>query len=145
LKYLNVRKGILYLVLLVSVVDFYIALLQSLLGPMLLTLTDTGTLGMALSIAASGMLVSSLVIAVWGMKKNKVMTLSLFLALAGLFYAFMGVFTTVTLIIVFGFLFFFTLPFVNTSLEVLIRSNVDNEKQGRIWAIIYSISQVGYL
>lgn len=145
MKYLNVRKGILYLVLLVSVVDFYIALLQSLLGPMLLTLTDTGTLGMALSIAASGMLVSSLVIAVWGMKKNKVMTLSLFLALAGLFYAFMGVFTTVTLIIVFGFLFFFTLPFVNTSLEVLIRSNVDNEKQGRIWAIIYSISQVGYL
>jgi len=144
-KYLHSQKGLLYLVLLVSLVDFYIALLQSLFGPMLLVLTDPGTLGMALSISASGMLFSSLAIGIWGLKKNKVTALSLFLTLTGLFYALVGVFTKVNLIIVFCFLFFLTLPYVNTSLEVLIRSNVDNEKQGRIWALIYAISQAGYL
>jgi len=49
------------------------------------------------------------------------------------------------LIIVFCFLFFSTLPFVNTTLEVLIRRNIDNQKQGRVWSLVYAISQVGYI
>jgi MFS transporter, DHA3 family, macrolide efflux protein len=144
-SYLLSHKGILWLVLLTSMVCFYIGLIQSLFGPMMLTLSNSRTLGIALSVSASGMLVSSLFIGILGIKKSKVFILSLFLTLAGVFYALMGLFTAVALIIVFGFLFFFTLPFVNTSLEVLIRSNVDNERQGRTWSIIYAISQVGYI
>ncbi len=145
IKYLFSKKGILYLVLLISVVDFFVAMLHSLFGPMLLTLTDSGTLGIALSVSASGMLISSVIIGVWGLKRNKIATVSLFLMLAGLFYALMGIPTNVTLIIVFGFLFFSTLPYVNAGLEVLIRSNVANEKQGRVWALVYAISQAGFL
>jgi len=82
---------------------------------------------------------------IFGIRKSKVFILSSSLALAGLFYALMGLFTTVVLIIIFCFLFFSTLPFVNTSIEVLIRSNVDNDKQGRIWSMVYFISQIGYI
>ncbi len=144
-QYIIFQKGILWLVLLTSMVCFYIGLLQSLFGPMMLTLTNSRTLGTALSVSASGMLVSSLFIGIFGMRKSKVFILSWSLALAGLFYALMGLFTTVVLITIFCFLFFSTLPFVNTSLEVLIRSNVDNEKQGRIWSMVYAISQAGYI
>ncbi|MFS0557831.1 MFS transporter [Brevibacillus sp. 179-C9.3 HS] len=144
-RYLLSKKGVFSLVLLMSVVCFYIGLLQSLFGPMMLTLTDSKTLGIALSLSASGMLASSLLIGLFGLGKSKVFMLSLFLALAGLFYALMGVFTSVWLIIVFGFLFFITLPFVNTSLEVLIRTNVDNERQGRVWSMITAISQIGFI
>lgn len=144
-RYLLSQQGVLWLVLLTSMVCFYIGLLQSLFGPMMLTLANPKTLGIALSVSASGMLVTSLFIGIHGIRKNKVFILSLFLALAGLFYALMGLFTTVVLIIIFGFLFFSTLPFVNTSLEVLIRRNVDNERQGRIWSMVYAISQVGYI
>ncbi|KZE71609.1 macrolide transporter [Paenibacillus elgii] len=144
-RYLLSRKGILWLVVLTSMVCFYIGLLQSLFGPMVLALADSRTLGIALSLSATGMLVSSLLIGVFGLKQNKVFILSLFLALAGLFYALMGLFPAVTMIIVFGFLFFITLPFVNTSLEVLIRTNVDNENQGRVWSMVYAISQVGFI
>lgn len=142
-RYLLSQRGVLWLVLLMSVVCFYIGLMQSLFGPMMLTLTDSKVLGIALSIAASGMLISSIFIGIFGTGKNKVLILSLFLTLAGLFYALMGVFTTVTLIVVFGFLFFLTLPFVNTSLEVLIRTNIDNERQGRVWSLVSAISQIG--
>lgn len=142
-RYLLSQRGVLWLVLLMSVVCFYIGLMQSLFGPMMLTLTDSKVLGIALSIAASGMLISSIFIGIFGTGKNKVFILSLFLTLAGLFYALMGVFTTVTLIVVFGFLFFLTLPFVNTSLEVLIRTNIDNERQGRVWSLVSAISQIG--
>ncbi|WP_010496637.1 MFS transporter [Paenibacillus elgii] len=144
-RYLLSRKGILWLVVLTSMVCFYIGLLQSLFGPMVLALADSRTLGIALSLSATGMLVSSLLIGVFGLKQSKVFILSLFLALAGLFYALMGLFPAVAMIIVFGFLFFVTLPFVNTSLEVLIRTNVDNENQGRVWSMVSAISQVGFI
>jgi MFS family permease len=112
---------------------------------MMLTLTNTGTMGTALSISASGMLLSSFIISTRGIKKNLIKILSVSLSLAGLFYSLMGLFPNVGIIIIFGFLFFSMLPFVDSSLEVLIRRNVDNEKQGRVWAIIYSVSQAGYL
>ncbi|ATF11259.1 MFS transporter [Brevibacillus brevis X23] len=144
-RYLLSKKGVFSLVLLMSVVCFYIGLMQSLFGPMMLTLTDSKTLGIALSASASGMLVSSLLIGLFGMSKSKVIMLSFSLVLAGLFYALMGVFTSVWLIMVFGFLFFITLPFVNTSLEVLIRTNVENERQGRVWSMITAISQIGFV
>lgn len=144
-RYLLSQKGVLWLVLLTSIVCFYIGLLQSLFGPMMLTLTSSKTLGIALSVSASGMLITSLFIGIYGIRKNKVLILSFFLALAGLFYALIGLFTTVMLIIIFCFLFFSTLPFVNTSLEVLIRRNIDNERQGRIWSMVSAISQMGYI
>jgi len=144
-QYLLSQKGVLWLVLLTSMVCFFIALFQSLFGPMMLTLTDSKTLGIALSVSASGMLVSSLFIGIYGINKSKVFSLSLSLALAGLFYALVGLSTTVLLIIIFCFLFFCTLPFVNTTLEVLIRKNIDNQKQGRVWSLVYAISQVGYI
>ena len=144
-RYLLSQKGVLWLVMLTSMVCFYVGFLQSLFGPMMLTLTNSKTLGIALSVSASGMLVSSLFIGISGLKKSKVFILSLSLALAGLFYALIGLFTTVVLIIIFCFLFFSTLPFVNTSLEVLIRTNVNNERQGRIWSMVSAISQMGYI
>ena len=128
-----------------SVVCFYIGLLQSLFSPMMLTVTDSKVLGISLSLAASGMLASSLFIGLKGLGNNKPKILSFSLALAGLFYALMGTFPAVVPIVVFGFLFFAALPFVNTSLEVLIRTNIDNGKQGRVWSMVSAISQVGLL
>ena len=144
-QYLFSQKGILLLVLLTSMVCFYVGVLQSLFGPMMLTMTNSTVLGTALPIMASGMLFSSLFIGIHGTGKKMVVTLSMFLGLAGLFYALMGLFTTVALMATSGFLFFITLPFVNTSLEVLIRTNVDNEKQGRTWSLVAAISQIGYI
>lgn len=143
--YLISQQEVLCLVLLTTMVCFFVGLLQSLFGPMMLSLTNSRILGITLSVSASGMLVSSLIIGIFGIRKNKVLTLTWSLALAGLFYALMGLFTAVALIMVFGFLFFSTLPFLNTSLEVLIRSNVENAKQGRIWSMVYAISQAGYI
>ncbi|MBC9784065.1 MFS transporter [Heliobacterium chlorum] len=143
--YLLSQKGILWLVILTSMICFYIGLIQSLFGPMMLSLTDSKTLGIALSLSATGMLVSSLFIGTLGIKQRKVFILSLSLTLTGFFYALIGFSTKITLIVTFCFLFFCTLPFVNTSLEVLIRSNVDNERQGRIWSMVSAISQVGYI
>ena len=43
------------------------------------------------------------------------------------------------------FCFFLLLPIINSGAEVLIRSRVPNETQGRAWGLIGLISQIGYL
>ncbi|MEH6940415.1 hypothetical protein [Bacillus sp. JJ722] len=42
-------------------------------------------------------------------------------------------------------MFFATLPFVNTSADILIRRNIPYEAQGKAWGIIGVISQLGYI
>lgn len=44
-----------------------------------------------------------------------------------------------------GFFFFAMLPFANTALDYLLRTNIDNTCQGRAWGLIGVLSQVGYV
>lgn len=49
------------------------------------------------------------------------------------------------LICTFGFLFFAMLPFANNCLDYLVRTNIPDELQGRVWGIIGFLSQIGYV
>ena len=139
------NRGVLLLVAVISLVTFYIGFLQTLLGPMILAFTDAKTYGTTLSVAAVGMLVSSLFISTAQKSNRHANLLTMGLAGTGLFFALTGVSTNITVITAMGFLFFCALPFVNTSADVLIRRNIDNEKQGRVWGIIGVVSQIGFI
>jgi DHA3 family macrolide efflux protein-like MFS transporter len=62
---------------------------------------------------------------------------------SGLFFALLGLSANIIIITLFGFLFFLVLPLVNTSLDVLVRTNVENSIQGRVWSMVSLISQLG--
>ncbi|MEN8907425.1 MAG: MFS transporter [Clostridiales bacterium] len=141
---ITIKKGIVFLITITSILCFYIGFLQTLLGPMMLNIVSPKVYGISQSVCASGLLVSSLLIGVFGGIKKHVKTLTIFLAFIGIFYSLMGISTNVYIITIFGFMFFFVLAFVQTSLEVLIRQNIDNEKQGRVWSIISVLTQLGY-
>lgn len=136
------HKGVFSLIGITALILFYIGLLQTLFGPMVLAFADAKTLGIALSSCAVGMLVSSFFIGAFG-QKSRVTVLSFFLGLMGIFFALMGISTNIALVVIPGFLFFFTLPFVNTSIEVLIRNNIDNAVQGRVWSFVSVITYLG--
>ncbi len=42
-------------------------------------------------------------------------------------------------------MFFLALPIVNTSLDVLVRRNVPDDLQARVWSIVSLISQIGMI
>jgi len=88
-------------------------------------------------------LIGSLFIGLFGSKNKHMKVLSISLFLAGLFFANLGLSTSIIFIIIVGFMFFAVLPFINTSIEVLIRVNIDNKKQGRVWSIISTITYLG--
>jgi len=142
-RYTFSRKGLLWLLCITSLITFFVGFLQSLFGPMVLAFSDSRTLGITLTLMATGMLVSSFLIGAFSKTKNQLSILSISLAIAGVFYALLGVSTSILFITFSGFLFFFALPFINTSLDVLIRNNVENSIQGRVWSIVSLISQSG--
>lgn len=137
------NPGVLRLTVIVGCILFYISLLQSLLTPMVLSFTTVGVLGSVQSICACGILAGSVIISLPGESQPRVTVLALSMGLMGLFFSFIGMRDSVWMVLIPGFLFFITLPFVNTGIEVLIRQNICNELQGRAWALISFITYSG--
>ncbi|MDQ0191700.1 MFS transporter [Paenibacillus wynnii] len=138
-------KGILLLVTIISIVTFYLGFLQTLIGPMILSFSDARTLGTFQSVSAVGMIISSLVIGIFSVSKKYSRMLVWGMVFAGLSFSLLGLTTNLYFIIGAGFLFLSALPFINTSADVLVRQNISNEKQGRVWGIIGILSQLGFV
>lgn len=145
LLYIVRSRFLLRLLYLTIVVTFLTGILQVLLVPLVLSFTDVKTLGVVQTIAASGMLVSSVLIGMFSKTVKQFKTLLWSLSALGLLYALVGASSTILVFTSSAFCLFFMLPFVNTSLEVLFRQNIPNEMQGRVWSLITLISQTGML
>lgn len=139
------RKGVFTLTLLLTVVTFYMGILQTLFTPMVLPLSNAKTLGIVQSVSATGLLLGSLFIGIFSVNQQYARVLSAGLFTAGIFFSLIGVSSNIYVIAAAGFLFFATLPFINTSADVLIRTHIPNEAQGRAWGMIGVISQFGYV
>lgn len=139
------NRGVLVLILVSSLITCFMGVLQILSEPLILSFTDSRTLGITETLCASGMLFSGVILGVRGLKGRYVRTLWLSLALAGGAMFGFGCRENIFLICASGFLFFFMLPFANSCLDYLARTNIDADKQGRAWGLISFLSQIGYV
>ena len=144
-RVISSNKGLLLTILIISLVTFYMGFLQTLYTPLMLTITDAKTLGIVESVSAVGMLVSSILLGVFTITRKYVNQLVVGLSFTGIFIALLGLTTNVFIIAISGFLFFAALPFINTSADVLTRSNIPDDKQGRAWGLIGILSQFGFV
>ncbi len=139
------KRGVLLLILVTSVMTCFMGAFQILAEPMILAFSDSATLGICETICASGMLVSGLFLGIRGIRKGYVKTLSLSLMLAGAAMVGFGLRENLVLICGSGFWFFAMLPFANSSLDYLVRTNIAEVLQGRAWGLIGFLSQIGYV
>lgn len=139
------NRGVLVLVIIASVITFFLGFIQTLSTPLVLAFSDSAALGTIITIAASGMLVTSVVVGILPIKKGYVRLLAVSLFFAGLGMAAFGMRENMVWISAAGFFFFSMLPFANASLDFLTRTNIENSKQGRAWGLIGLISQLGYV
>lgn len=139
------NKGLLVLVVVSSLICLFMGVFQVLGEPFVLSFADSKTLGIVETAAASGMLVTSIILGIKGIKKNFARVLSLGLAVSGVGMALFAVTQNVYIICAFGFVFFAALPFANNCLDYLVRINIPSELQGRAWAFLGFISQLGYV
>ena len=139
------KRGVLILIAVSSVMTCFMGAIQILSEPMILSFTDSRTLGIGETVCAAGMLVSGVLLGIKGMQGKYVKTLCLALAAAGGAMIGFGGWENIYVICIFGFIFFFMLPFANTCLDYLVRTNIDGDKQGRAWGLISFLSQIGYV
>ena len=138
------KRGVLILVIVSAVMTCFMGTMQILAEPMILDFQSSRVLGIAETVCACGMLVSSLILGARGLKRNFTKILCASLALAGLSMIGFGLRENMVMIGAFGFAFFFMLPFANNCLDYLVRTNIDAQKQGRAWGLISFLSQTGY-
>ena len=137
------NKGVYSLVIIMFFVCFFMGFIQILIRPMILALSSVKTAGMMESLCAVGLLIGSLWIGIAGIKKNysKILAVSCFFC--GIFMSMTGVNKNLAIIGISTFLFFSTLPFMNSCADVLVRVSIPNELQGRVWGLISLITQMG--
>ena len=145
IKCISQDKGVSSLVVLMAFMCFFVAFIQTLMTPMILAFADSKTLGIMESVSAVGMLIGSVVIGILNIKKSFTRILIISLMAAGVFMSMTGTTTNIWLIMSYSILFFTALPFINTCADVLIRSRIPNEVQGRAWGIISVLTQLGYV
>jgi len=139
------NTGLLHLVSVTSVITLFMGVFQVMAEPFVLSFSDSKTLGIIESGAASGMLVTGIILGFCGIKKHFVRVLCLSLAFAGAGMTLFSVFNNTHLIFLSGFIFFASIPFANNSLDYLVRINIPDDLQGRAWGFIGFISQLGYV
>lgn len=142
---LTEKRGVFLLILLASVITCFMGAFQILAEPLILDFADSATLGIGETVCASGMLVSGLFLGARGIKKGYLKVLSASLAVAGIAMVMFGLKENIYLICAAGFLFFAMLPLANNCLDVLVRTNIADELQGRAWGFIGFLSQIGYV
>lgn len=144
-KCVTQNRGVRTLIILMAFVCFNVGFLQTMMSPMILSFASSKVLGYLESISAVGMLVGSVIIGIFSIKKKYRFVMFVFLILNGISMAAMGTTTNITFIILSGIAFFITMPFVNVCADTLVRMNIPNELQGRAWGVIGILSQLGYV
>ena len=137
------NRGVYFLVIIMFFVCFFMGFIQILIRPMILALSSVKTAGMMESLCAVGLLIGSLWIGIAGIKKNYSKILAVACFFCGIFMSMTGVNENLAIIGISTFLFFSTLPFMNSCADVLVRVSVPNELQGRVWGLISLITQMG--
>lgn len=142
---LTEKRGVFILVIITSAVTLFLGMFQILAEPLVLSFKGAKTLGIAETVCACGMLVSGVILGVKGIKGHYVRTLCTSLIISSIGMVGFGLIESVIPICIFGFIFFAALPYANSCLDYLTRTNIPKEAQGRAFGLIGFITNLGYI
>ena len=133
--YLTARPGLLGLLIFFATSNFLVGVVQVLVTPLVLSFASPVVLGSILSIGGSGMLLGSLVMSTWGGPQRRMNAVFGFMLLAGLCILSAGLRPSASVFALAAFLFFFSLPIINASSQVIFQQKVAPDVQGRVFAL----------
>ncbi len=133
-KYISVRPGLLSLLLFFAIVNFLWEMVGALIVPMILSWASSDVLGIIVSIAGGGMLIGSLMMALWGGPKRRINGVLGFEMLSGLCFILIGFRPTFLPVAIGVFLAHLTIAIVFGSNQAIWQSKVELDVQGRVFA-----------
>lgn len=135
IRYLLDRPGLLGLILVFTLVNFFVGVAEAVLTPMILSFTTPDKLGLILTIGGIGMLVGSLLVSALGGGKRKVYAAFGAYALLGVGVALAGIQPSITVVGIALFSVFFFLPTVMSASQAIMQTKVAPEIQGRVFGL----------
>ena len=141
-NFIMARPGLLGLLIFFTINNFLLAVVSVLATPLVLSFASISVLGTILSLSGIGMLVGSLVMSTWGGPNRHINAVFGFMFLGGLCILTAGLRPSVPLFTLSAFLFFFCLPIVSGSNQVIFQKKVPFNMQGRIFALNRTIQGV---
>lgn len=139
LTYIAVRPGLLIILILFTLDNFVIGLVEVLLTPLVLSFTSVTVLGSIQSIGGGGMLLGSLAMSIWEGPKPLIRGIFAFDLLAHLCILAFGLRTSAEVFAVANFILFFSLPLVNGWFDAILLRKIHPNIQGRVFATIQMI------
>ena len=133
-SYLQQRPGLVRLLGFFTATNFFGSQALGLIVPLILAFNAADHLGYTLSIAASGMIVGSLVISIWGGPSRRVFGVLGGGSLLGISLWFVGLQPSLVLIAVALFAFNFAIAVLNSCSQAIWQSKLAPDLQGRVFA-----------
>jgi DHA3 family macrolide efflux protein-like MFS transporter len=133
--YLTSQPGLLGLLIFFATSNFLAGIVGVLFGPLVLSFASPIVLGTLLSIAGIGTLVSSLVMSIWGGPQRRMQAVFSVMLLSGLCILITGLGTSILILGIAIFLFFFATSVLNVCTQVIFQRKVAPYIQGRIFAL----------
>ncbi len=145
MKYLRDYKENVKLIIMGMLVNFFMGFLIVLIGPMILSFSTQTWLGIGESISALGMVAGSVLVMFVKLPKNLYSKIYSYVILMGIGYAMVGLTQNYLFIIVACITFFYSIPYINTYVDVVFRTTIEKKMQGRVYAIHGALVQAGYI
>jgi MFS family permease len=134
-RYLVVRPGLMGLVVIFTLVNFFVGTAEAVLTPMILSFTTPDRLGVILSVGGVGMLIGGVLMSIWGGGRHKVYAVFGSYALLGLAVVLAGLTPWVGLVTAAVFLAFICVPAVMGASQAIMQVKVAPDVQGRVFAL----------
>ncbi len=139
--YLRSRPGIFPLLLFMALVNFLAGFVVVLSTPLILSFGTVQTLGNILSLCGIGMVAGSLFMSSWKGGANRKLPFILRIEFfCGICILLAGIRASAVLISTVGFIFFFSLPVVNGTIQTILQMGITPTMQGRVFALSNMIS-----
>jgi DHA3 family macrolide efflux protein-like MFS transporter len=140
-RYVRARPGLLGLLTVFGLSNFVFGIASIAITPLLLSFADVRQLGVQMAIGGAGLLVGGIAMSTWGGPRRLINGVLGFSLLAGFFLAVHGLQPSFALVVAAGFVFFLTLPVINSANAALWQSKVPADLQGRCFAIQRVLSE----
>jgi hypothetical protein len=140
LVYILKRRGLFALLLFFAVNNFLVGIVQMLITPLVLSFASATDLGTIMTVGGVGMLASSVLASTVKTPQHLILSIFIFMLLGGICITCAGFYQFVPALALIAFLFFFGLPIINSSSQVIFQRKVPSSVQGRVFATIGAIA-----
>jgi MFS family permease len=135
LNFLWARPGLIGLLLVFALVNFFVGMAEAVLTPMVLSFSSAEKLGLILTVGGAGMLIGSLLATAYGDRWRKIYTVFGAYAFIGVAVTLAGLRPSVGLVALAVFLAFLALPAVMSASQAILQAKVDPDLQGRVFGL----------